>query len=289
MEGRQAVADDGHISEVNAVDEALAAVFPNGLPARPVRGSSVSAIVRTFPLTPEHLQKLAANYESGEVLGVGNGMTAVAQSGGISPARIKRRHHRLAMLMATGTVSDAKAALACGLHPNTVSILRQDPMFAQLLELYSDGVTAEFQETVENMAELADDIVERIRDILDTQENNVTIDQLTKLLPILTDRSGNGPTSNVNNRTVALHLNSRDIADAKADAARGVERPLRKISEEGRRALDSLDPSRRLAVRANASQEGIAAGPGPSLRAQDHRLARQSLFGDEADADAALE
>lgn len=273
------MAHDGSHSADEAVEQALAVVFPNGLPPRPVRGAE-SPIIRTFPLTAEHINSLAENYESGEVMGVGNGIT---DRGGFQS--IKRRHHRLAMLLAAGTMSDAQCALACNLHPNSVSLMKQDPLFRELLVMYSDGVTAEFQDAVSEMSELAEDILGRIRDIMDNSPEQLSISDMTKLLPILTDRTGNGPTSNINNRNVSLNLNSRDLADAKANAARRVERPLRAIGADHRRALDSLDPAGGQSVRPDAGEEGLAPGRGPSLRAQGPDVAVEALFRDEPGSD----
>lgn len=275
------MADDGSTPADDAVEQALSVVFPDGLPPR-ARGASDSPIVRTFPLTAEHINSLAENYESGEAMGVPG---AYGHNGGQGLRTVKRRHHRLAMLLAAGTMTESQAALACGLHPATVSLLKQDPLFHELLTLYSDGVTAEFQDAVSQMADLADDMIGRLRDIMDNSPEQLSVDQILKALPILTDRTGNGPTSNVNTRSIALNLNSRDLADAKADAARRVVRPLRAIGEDHRRALNSLDPAGGQSVRAEAGEEGLAPGRGPSLRAQGPDVAIDALFRDEPDSD----
>lgn len=266
------MADDGVTNPDTEVDIALAAVFPNGLPAG-ARPASASPIVRTFPLDETHLAKLAAHNESGAALGVTNAPLA----------RIKRRHHRLAMILAGGEMDEGRAALMCGLHPSTVSILKNDPAFAELLAMYSDGVTAQFRDTVAEMAELAEDVIELIRQKLDAQGESVSLDTLMKFLPTLTDRTGNGPTSNHNVRAVSVALSGDDLQRLKAgaDATRPVDRPLQRLAPEHREVINGVF---RRAADPDASREaGDAAGTGEGVRAQDATLPSGPLFIDDAE------
>lgn len=222
------MADDGAQS-VSPEDAAFHAVFPHGLPAsRPI---ALAAIVRSFPLEVTHLTKLAEHAESGNVLGVENQRLA----------RIKHRHHRLAMMLAGGMRPD-QAAMACGYHPSTISILCNDPMFAELLDLYSEGVQAEFRETIESMRNMTDELVAELEHRLETSPEQFTIGQLNELLKTFADRSGSGPssTSNINAQVVAVDGATLERIKAAARTARPVDRQVQRLAPESQRAIEGV-------------------------------------------------
>ncbi len=267
------MADDGSPT-IAPEDIAFARVFPNGLPA--TRAAHPPAIVRAFPLTEEHLAKLAAHADSGRTLGTEDH----------SLARLKRKHHRLAMLLAGG-MEPEKAAMACGYHPTTVGILCKDPMFAELLDLYNDGVMAEFQDTIETMRELADDLIGELAARLEHNPREFTIGQMNELAKTLLDRSGNGPTSttNLNTRVAVVDGATLERIKAAANAPRSADRPLPQLSEGHQRAIEGVF---RLASPVAAEQQGeagLGSPTGPSLRAEDSGLLDDALFSAEPPAD----
>lgn len=186
-------------------DDAFTSVFPNGLPsAKPAAGS---AIVRSFPLEADHLQALATSYDSGEKLNV------VADP----RLRMSRRHHRLAQLLANG-MEPGRAAVVCGLAGTTVSILQSDPLFGELLEHYSSFVDEEFRTVVEEMAELHMEVVEVLKSRLEEKPETFTAGTLTDLMKALSDRTGNGPTSTTNSRSVSISVSGAELERIKAGA-----------------------------------------------------------------------
>lgn len=273
--------DDG-MQDPDVVGEAaLAAVFPDGLPTR-TGPAGQQVLLRHFPLEEKHLLVLKAQTESGQKMGV---TTAPIQT-------LKRSHHRLAMLLATG-MRPEQAAMACGYHPSTVSVFQTDPMFRELLNLYADGVTAEFQDTVTAMADLADDVVMLIRNKLETHGEHMSLKDLNEVLKTLTDRSGNGPSASLTTRNLSVSLNGSDIERIKAgasgrpphpaDGARAF-RQLGTLSQEDQRALDRVFADRGSpAVGPGGPSEGIPSGPGTGVRAQDPGDAGVPLFGDDAE------
>lgn len=184
-------------------DEVFLSVFPNGVPsARPVAGC---AILASFPLGPEHLAKLALHHESGQALGVEPSLRK----------RMSRVHHRAAQFLAGG-MQPGRVALLCGLDVATISILQSDPLFGELIEYYSLMVEDEFKTVVEEMADLNLDIVGELRFRLDSAPGNFTVTQLLEAMKALSDRTGNGPTSNHNVRSVSFALNGADFQRVKA-------------------------------------------------------------------------
>lgn len=266
------MADDGGMSEQLSPEEAaFRAVFPHGLPAN-TRAASPSAIVRTFPLTEEHLVKIKAHAESGAVLGTEDHRLA----------RLKPRHHRLAMLIAGG-MEPERAALACRYHPTTVGILIRDPMFAELLELYRDGVSMEFQDTIADMRELTDEIIAEIAYRLEENPKQFTPTQLNDFLRTLADRSGHGPSSTVRNLSVALDGN--DIRAIKAEAAGTgpASRQPGRLAPEHQRAIEGVFAVRGPGASEPGPQEGVGSGAGDGVRAQGAGPPADALFADDAE------
>lgn len=268
------MADDATSDQhLDPVDLAVTRVFPDGLPA--TRAAAGTVIVRHFPLTEEHLLRLKAHSESGAVLGLEDNKLA----------RLKRKHHRLAMLLAGG-VEPEKAAIACGYHPTTVGILCKDPMFSQLLDLYSDGVEAEWEDTVTRMRELTDELLQELAYRLDNNPEQFTIGQMNEVLKTLADRSGHGPTSttNLNARIGVVDGAALERLKAAAATARPVDRSLPQLTQAHRGAIEGqfAVPSRNDATQPGDAGERGAAGP--SLRAEDGSLVDRYLFGRDADA-----
>lgn len=224
--------DDGTPPSVEdeAAAEAFRAVFPNGLPgARPASGT---AIVRFFPLETDHLKELAESNAAGEVLDVQN----------TPRQRMSRTHHRLAQLLAMG-MDPGQAGIVCNYIPSTVSILRSDPLFQELEHYYSLQVGDEFRTVVELMADLHTDVVHELRDRLETNPSQFTVASLTELMTKLADRSGAGPTSNVNAHVTSLSLNGADLERIKstpAPGARSGNGAAGQLSEEDRQSLNSV-------------------------------------------------
>jgi hypothetical protein len=267
------MADDGSPS-MTPEDAALLAVFPNGLPAN---RRSVSPFIRSFPLETSHLESLRAHGETDRSISIRPDLIS-----------IKRRHHRLAMLLAAGT-DQRQAAAVCGVHLGTIHTLQRDPLFRELLDMYSDGVTAEFRDTVMEMRELADDVIALMRDKIEAQGAELSITQLNEILKTLADRTGNGPTTHNKVSAVTLSLTGDDIERVKsaANSARPADRPLPRISEEDRRVIEGVFARVGQPVPVARPPEELGRGEGPSLRTQDAVPPANDLFADEpADGDA---
>jgi hypothetical protein len=128
----------------------------------------------------------------------------LATERGIEPAPLKRlgeRHHALARLLAQGT-SPGEAALITGLSNSRVSILKADPTFQNLVELYRGEVTEAYRGMHETLAGLSLDAANELRERLEEDPDKVTNGQLLEMIKVGADRTGFGPktesTLNVN-------------------------------------------------------------------------------------------
>jgi len=225
--------DDGSYSptrEEELADEAFLSVFPNGVPsARPVANC---AILSSFPLTPDHLAKLAVHVDSGQTLGV----TATPRK------RMSRVHHRVAQFLAGG-MHPGRVALLCGLDIATVSILQSDPLFGELIEYYSSMVEDEFKTVVEEMADLNADVIGELRHRLDNAPDAFTVSQLLEAMKALSDRTGHGPSTNHNVRAVSVALSGADFARVKAPGSLpepGAGRPPQALPDSAAQSLQGL-------------------------------------------------
>jgi hypothetical protein len=254
------MADDAPVPtlEEELIDEQFAKLFPNGLPRAAKRAGS--AIVSHFPLGPEHLVELAAHAESGDVLGV------------VAPElkALRHTHFKLAQLLAAG-VDESLAAHACNYSPSTVSILKASPAFQQLLSEQTAIVAEVRKDSVQLMADLHLDTLGEIQRRLTETPHEFTVPALTELHKSLADRSGNGPTSNVNTHNTSVALSADDIVRIKA-ASNGaqpgqlIEGQARVLTSEDRRALDSVDQPAPAIHPEHPSSVGDSQAPGPELR-----------------------
>lgn len=111
--------------------------------------------------------------------------------------RLHSRHHRLARLLAEG-FSEGEAGLACGYVSSRVSILQADPSFSSLVDFYRKQVNEKFLDFQEKLADLASTAVDLIQDRLETEGDEIELDDLRKIVQLGADRTGYGPSSTQN-------------------------------------------------------------------------------------------
>lgn len=261
--------DDGSLvpsREDELAAQAFKEIFPNGLPsARPAAGS---AIVRTFPLSVDNLHALGTHVASGEKLSV--------ETQGLR--KTTTRHRRLAQLLAMG-MEDGKAGLVCGYTATTVSILKSDPLFQELVDYYQLQVEEEFVGVAEAMAELHEDTIAELRDRLENNPSQFTVGSLTELMKALADRTGHGVQSNLNVKATTLSLNGADLERIKSTPTPGASRPFGsagQLSEEDRRSLGSVFTLSANDVRI-ASPQGVGAGERERVREEGHPQAEDGV------------
>ena len=151
-------------------------------------------------------------------------LALLASGAGRAPVHLKKvrdRHHGLARLLAGG-VCESEAAAIMGYTPSRVSVLKQDPAFSELLELYRDKADGVFSNVLDQTAGLALDVVTEIRDRLEEDPESFKAEDLRRLLETTMDRTGHGPSSKVE------HHHTHDLA-AKINAARERALHARKI------------------------------------------------------------
>jgi len=108
--------------------------------------------------------------------------------------RIRHSHHQLAQLLAQGR-EQAEIALVTGYSPGYITVIKQDPTFAELIAYYSTERKAIFVDTLERMKSLGITVMEELQQrITDEPEkwSNREMMEFAKLLLIEPERKTAG-------------------------------------------------------------------------------------------------
>lgn len=123
-------------------------------------------------------------------------------------ARLNQRHHGLARALAGG-MKDTEAAIVTGYDPSRISILKGDPTFRALVDFYRENLDKVFSDLHEKMAGLSAEAADRLRDLLENDENVLSASVLLDILKATADRTGYAPKTQVEVKT--LHLTPDDL------------------------------------------------------------------------------
>jgi len=131
-----------------------------------------------------------------------------------STMTLRDSHHHIARLMAQGLRTFEIAALT-NFSAGRISQLRSDPAMLGLIEEYRLDVdlanSAAIQAVAERVGLLAGDTMREVHKRLDENPSAMRDANLLKLLTITLDRSGHGPTTKHDVRTI--HVTKQDLED----------------------------------------------------------------------------
>jgi hypothetical protein len=99
-------------------------------------------------------------------------------------SRLKHRHHSLARAIASG-MRPGEAAAATGYTSSRVSILQNDPAFAQLVAFYKSQADAKFANSMEKRAELHDTALDELQSRLDEGPEKFKNEELVDLIKVV--------------------------------------------------------------------------------------------------------
>lgn len=101
--------------------------------------------------------------------------------------RIKHRHHSLARALAEG-LTCTEAAAVTGYAISRVSILQNDPAFAELVTNYQSQVREKFLDAQQKKAELHETVLDELQSRLDEKPESFTKGELTELIRVTEDK-----------------------------------------------------------------------------------------------------
>lgn len=122
--------------------------------------------------------------------------------------RIRFVHHNVAQLLARG-LANTEVSRITGMCMSRISILLADPTFKELVSFYAQQTVAANVKTVERLGQLSLLASEELQARLEENPEQVSTKDLTKILAVTADRSGNGPTSKV--LSSHLHMTPADL------------------------------------------------------------------------------
>ena len=108
--------------------------------------------------------------------------------------RIRDSHHAVARLVAEGRMGVEISALT-GYTSSSISILKNDPAFAELVEFYRAEQRDAFASLADRLALLSLDTVQELQTRLADDPDGFTVKELHEQLKIAADRTGHGPQS----------------------------------------------------------------------------------------------
>lgn len=108
--------------------------------------------------------------------------------------RLTTRHHALAKALAQG-MTNIDAAITCGYAPGTVTALKTDPTFMELVRKYQEDVNFLYRGIHESLTGLARDAAEEIGSRLESEPEKIPMSQLLEITKLAADRVGFGPSS----------------------------------------------------------------------------------------------
>jgi len=161
---------------------------------------------------------------------------AVPEPGAEPPtvlAKIRSVHHRAARLIASG-MRLADVASATGLNYARLSMLKNDPLFSELLAHYSTLEDETFQNVREKVADLGVTTAEVLHERLIENPETMSNKDLVNLLQVSLDRGGYAPVQ----KSVSLsgHIDAEALSAMKAALGSAPERIIEgeahEISEE---------------------------------------------------------
>jgi hypothetical protein len=115
--------------------------------------------------------------------------TSDSLRGGISQIKtLRQTHHLLAKAIASGKTM-AEAAAISGYTQTTISVLKKDPAFIELVSLYEDDINKVYLDVHARMAALSISTLEELQDRFEKSPETFTKRELLDMFTALADRS----------------------------------------------------------------------------------------------------
>lgn len=145
--------------------------------------------------------------------------------------KLRASHHQAARLLAQGCKPGEVSALS-GFSPSRISVLQDDPAFAELVEHYTQVEQSRFADVQERMTLLGLAAGEEIMDRLDEDPALISTKELVEVVKASLDRGGHAPVTKSENKHVHALLSTEDLAAMKS--AQGETTILDKASIHGK-------------------------------------------------------
>ena len=132
-----------------------------------------------------------------------DGETVPKHKSDLMVKKIGHRHHHLARCLASG-MTRMEAALATGYCVGRITMLKNDPLFQDLMAFYQKTKQDVFVDTAQYLSDLTNEAINELRSRIDEAPEKISNKDLIKALQIASDRSGFGPTKTQQNINISL-------------------------------------------------------------------------------------
>lgn len=149
--------------------------------------------------------------------------------------KIRAMHHRMAQMAAAGR-SNVEISASCGVRPDTVSHLREDPAFQELLAHYQEMEKELWKEVRERAAMLGVSAVEELQTRLMENPDSIPTKALLEMMQSGLDYGGH----KTEQKNVHLHTTPEELSRIKAGARESGVR-VREADDGGHSGRDSGD------------------------------------------------
>ena len=135
----------------------------------------------------------------------------LATERGIQPSSIKKltdSHHALARCLAAG-MSNAEASSITGYTPSRISVLRDSPLFVELVEHYKKNAESSLADFQGRMLSVGLTALDELKDRLETEPEKIGTATIIEAVKALADRTGHGAQTKSTNVNISVSLASR--------------------------------------------------------------------------------
>lgn len=122
--------------------------------------------------------------------------------------RLRDRHHAIARMVAQGRETGEISAIT-GMCLSRISILKNDPTFAELVSHYKQMGDAAQGEFVDRATTLALTAMDNLQTMLEDEENPLSANQTAEILKLAADRVGHAPVTKVQNTNINVDLGTK--------------------------------------------------------------------------------
>lgn len=130
--------------------------------------------------------------------------------------RLRDHHHKVAELQAQGH-KHVDISRATGMCQSRISILQHDPAFKELVAFYKSEYLKSAVRDFDRIQMVSRSAVAELQERLDETPEQFEIRDLVKVAEFGADRTGHGPTTNINSRSMVL--TGDDLAKLKEEAS----------------------------------------------------------------------
>jgi hypothetical protein len=185
------------------------------------------------------------------------GGTTASGAGVAKLKRLRQIHHTIAKLLASGAKNQEVSAMT-GMCPSRISILQNDPAFADLMDFYAEREDDRFVDVQNRLESAGLDAVSELHERVIEDPEALATGDLIDIAKLTLDRSGHSPVKKSESKKVIL--SGQDLADMKTAALQSapIEGTVIRRDKKAQQSLGTI-----LKGAPDVQQKALAGNSGP--------------------------